>query len=913
MDASLEEIQPAVLPPTTGGANRRGGRQTKMKPKPKSKPKPKAIQKPKQKTKSKEMETAAKTGTTEAPDTAAAKNLSLAHGGSSKEGEDGETPRRGGEAVATSDDDSAHSEDDEEEKNGKDDADWVAPSAREPIESSLGEDAAEEVEQVKHHLACQERGNLADVPSRPGNEQADSSPAARTRKRTASQLAAGGDASPSTRKRRTVETPKQVRVSEKTSDVPSSLPAVRNVRSGGAKAPPRGKDRTPPARRRPSIVAGTPAAPGPATVLPGSTAIPSAGPIAVPAAATVDLSVVLEHLRSMAGDMKGMKDTLDKVDNLAADVSEMKTQIGGIVMHNATAGAYPGLVAHSDLSNKDKKKKKGTTAAKQKASVADGEGESDEGGPALPAGGAEPSSDDEGEEGSSKPHPKYLKKMKETVPHVRRALSFNNLYFVLARVTLQSVLDKVESEGGENTPLKLSPAGFVRFFSTILFSVRPSQTKDVFSDGVGADALDFRYGVLALWLFLSQDNMFKCFRTPRPSSAETGQGEGADPTAAQKKAAALPELPFWLKPDEDGNPYITDDDVMQIMEICRSAGKANDGYGDRRDIGLGQLEPEKRHIAYYVMDRAKVYLNQYLTLCRRYPGSAFLDPLGMAYTKWSAIKKVTVDQDSLKLSWIMPHDWNDIPGRDEIPLMEEFDNEDHLRINRARYEEFKKDRTEVALFVEHDVKVAPAGSNATKRHRSGVDAGKVCQEVNLMDVVLKVLHVFTFASKKGDPYLLLASMKESLHSIYVLAAAFRVVLSTVKSPKVHEPAGCSTPEAEITEEDASAIISRLVPSDALNLRIVWRLLCCVPAKALKTKNIDKDERVKMIKEKRAASNKLANNGGTTPGDEENTESEAPGSDNATGAAASKEGGPTSSQRSAEKRLEMLAKFGYRKE
>ena len=192
VDASLEEIQPAVLPPTTGGANRRGGRQTKMKPKPKSKPKPKAIQKPKQKTKSKEMETAAKTGTTEAPDTAAAKNLSLAHGGSSKEGEDGETPRRGGEAVATSDDDSAHSEDDEEEKNGKDDADWVAPSAREPIESSLGEDAAEEVEQVKHHLACQERGNLADVPSRPGNEQADSSPAARTRKRTASQLAAGG-------------------------------------------------------------------------------------------------------------------------------------------------------------------------------------------------------------------------------------------------------------------------------------------------------------------------------------------------------------------------------------------------------------------------------------------------------------------------------------------------------------------------------------------------------------------------------------------------------------------------------------------------------------------------------------------------------------------------------------------------
>ena len=86
-----------------------------------------------------------------------------------------------------------------------------------------------------------------------------------------------------------------------------------------------------------------------------------------------------------------------------------------------------------------------------------------------------------------------------------------------------------------------------------MFSVKPNDKEDVFSEVFDADELVLRHEILLLWLFPSQENSFKSFRDEKTPGGETNGGEPEDHGTHDKqlKETALPEIPFWLKPNAD--------------------------------------------------------------------------------------------------------------------------------------------------------------------------------------------------------------------------------------------------------------------------------------------------------------------------------------------------------------------------
>ena len=80
--------------------------------------------------------------------------------------------------------------------------------------------------------------------------------------------------------------------------------------------------------------------------------------------------------------------------------------------------------------------------------------------------------------------------------------------------------------------------------------------------------------------------------------------------------------------------------------------------------------------------------------------------------------------------------------------------------------------------------------------------------------MLKLLHVYTFASKKGDTALLLSVHAQSLHAVYMLAAAFRRFLSAISNPKVEIPEGSAEEDEGVTEGMAKKMVSSILRKDA---------------------------------------------------------------------------------------------------
>ena len=168
--------------------------------------------------------------------------------------------------------------------------------------------------------------------------------------------------------------------------------------------------------------------------------------------------------------------------------------------------------------------------------------------------------------------------------------------------------------------------------------------------------------------------------------------------------------------------------------------------------------------------------------------------------------------------------------------------------------------------------------------------------------MLKLMHVYTFASKKGDPALLLAGHTQSLHAVYMMAAAFRRVLSAITNPKVEKPEGSAEEDGGVTEAVAKKMVSSILPKDAYNLRNVWRYLCCMPSDRLEKNTVDKDQRRKQLLDERAAADRKA--------EEERGAGQPSASQEKDGAAAEDKDAEDCSRRSEERRSSMLAKYGY---
>ena len=648
-------------------------------------------------------------------------------------------------------------------------------------------------------------------------------------------------------------------------------------------------------------------------------------------------SVLVEQMKSMSTAMADIKEKVNKVDKLSADVEEVRKGLADALSNQAAA---PLETTQGDASTKapadaavDSKRKIVATAAKKvrrgKKVKKDPDGDCSEDCRSedldpRPGNGMEPDTDLEEDE-TEKPVPKYKVFMKEKVPYIREVFSFDNLYHVVLRVTLSHVLKIAKDEREKGDGLRLSPAGLLRFFYVLTLSRKASDKKEILNKGVGPEALDLQYRMLSVVLLRAQVNAFGTFKQPsaghddvekkaaaddaeapekgergkeeetlktregRTDPVETPKNDGVrgpgpisllgsykggpqlgdtvrdDPkesaAAAEKERLEIrPEMPFWLRETPDDSPYITDKHIQTVMQNSRKVGSCNDLYENKKKIAAGAAEPGRDDIGVYVVDRVRHYLTSYLYLTRRYRGVGFLETIGHAYTTWKQIDRMDMDQGSLVMSWKVPHDWNAVATADDIPAMETFRNPDHIALNRDAYERFKDNREELKLFIEHDVSVRPPGKVSKRRARHGHKTKSWCREVSLLDVVLRLMHAFTFASVKGLPEFVLAGNERSLHALYVMAAALRPVLSAVKYPHISEPPGATREAAGAvgaTEEISSRILNIIVPTDANSLRIVWRNVCCALHHEFEQLHVDKDALRKTAYDKRAAAQEEA--------------------------------------------------------
>lgn len=89
------------------------------------------------------------------------------------------------------------------------------------------------------------------------------------------------------------------------------------------------------------------------------------------------------------------------------------------------------------------------------------------------------------------------------------------------------------------------------------------------------------------------------------------------------------------------------------------------------------------------------------------------------------------------------------------------------------------------------------------------------------------MHALTFASIRGDPYMVLGGHEQFAKALLGIASALCPVISSFSEPKISELAVCDTPDLGVTSSVREKILVLLIASDSHQLRSVWRIICCM--------------------------------------------------------------------------------------
>lgn len=555
------------------------------------------------------------------------------------------------------------------------------------------------------------------------------------------------------------------------------------------------------------------------------------------------LSVVMKHIDALAGDIRSVKSHVSSIEDVQKAVVSLKEQFDKISGNQAVASSCKTnsksvLTKSEDNSPKHKKaKRKRRVSSKRIAASVDPDGDVSDASSSrcAPGDGEKPCSDDE-HEGKDTPLTKYNAKMKERVSHVRTVFSYDNLYPSVLRVILQFCVDQLIVDDDDEGIEMLTAEEFMKLMEVITFSVKATDGKSVYKHGAGPDALNLRLRILVRVLHHAQNNKHGDFAVKKEEEAQELSQSG---TEEQMMVDTRPEMPFWLQTFNDKVNYINLQHVEQILKVESETGNCGTWYKRRKNISVGAAEPERDDIALYVMNLAKCFCNQYLHLARKYTGIAFLETIGVAYVDWTADPRINVDKSSVKLSWLTGPDWNAEPSLEDIPKMLGFDEDDYLKKNKKLYRKFVESRTELMLFVEHDVYVRPVGVSNDKRARHGTRKSRICRKVSLLDVARKVLQVLTFASINGNDLYVLAGHQDSVRVLFAFATAMREILSSIDNPIIAAP-DLITPTPSCVSQGVVASFKKMFfPTDTNTLRSVWRIVCCVTHDDFSTNNVDR--------------------------------------------------------------------------
>ena len=560
------------------------------------------------------------------------------------------------------------------------------------------------------------------------------------------------------------------------------------------------------------------------------------------------LTIMEDQVSDMFRFLKGLDKKLDDVKELKSSVHSLHERVenisqgGNVVAENVASSTTPrkrvGRRKEVKKNNRRQSKKEcpSDTASQD---VGPGIVSESDGGYDEPRPGAAVGPDSEDDENDQRPKAVFMRKMIAQVPHVKIAFSYDNLYPCYLRCMMAQLVDMINSEkveGGENF-MRLSPAGLADYLEIIGYSRKANEKKSVYHSGLGPTFMDLKLRVLCLCLLRGQKNAFGNFSLPvdaeKPNQAKgnevpdnnvgsaAAKGEGMsgqqeDPkdgtkegepgshvqddkkTQPQTEVDDRPTLPFWLDM-VDGQLFMTQAHIQEALRVAHTTGAGTDMYQKKVDIAADDAEPDQDDIGRFAATIAERRLKKYLHASRKCVGVGFLCTLGFPYACWANASKVKSDQSTLEMEWLTAIDFNPYPGRDEIPDMMTFKEKDAFENNSKMYDKFAKSRHELIVIVTHEGLTRPPGFVTKKRSRTGTVKNILPRPVNLLDVVLQVLHVASFAALSGDRKYVLSGHKDSLAAAYAAAIALRKVLSSHKERKISNTAGLNTPDEAVEQ------------------------------------------------------------------------------------------------------------------
>lgn len=209
-----------------------------------------------------------------------------------------------------------------------------------------------------------------------------------------------------------------------------------------------------------------------------------------------DTSMVMEHIHMLSGTIHAVKEGIESMRGVHNSVISLKEQVDKI---SASSGAPSSAqtARSEDEAPKKKKQKRKRRISLKKLNVSDRGDATGQGNKLpVPADGATPDSDDE-DEGKNTPVVKFRTMMHDRLAHVKTAFSFDVFYPSILRFILQHCLDQLDTSEDDAVD-SLSPEGFMEIWETLLFSLKATETKSVYSRGRGPAALDIRLGILVV-------------------------------------------------------------------------------------------------------------------------------------------------------------------------------------------------------------------------------------------------------------------------------------------------------------------------------------------------------------------------------------------------------------------------------
>ena len=104
--------------------------------------------------------------------------------------------------------------------------------------------------------------------------------------------------------------------------------------------------------------------------------------------------------------------------------------------------------------------------------------------------------------------------------------------------------------------------------------------------------------------------------------------------------------------------------------------------------------------------------------------------------------------------------------------------------NMAVFTSFLKERQEVQLYVEHEVKICERTKKTVKRKRKGTNKKTYRRIVSLIDVAVFFIMSCGGYQREVDSSVLLRESKYSIHSAYLLALSLRELIENQKQTHV---------------------------------------------------------------------------------------------------------------------------------